>query len=90
MPLKGMTSKGEQQMNDKLRITALAVLASATLGLAACATSEENADAPSAEPAPTSEPAPMDSAVPSAPTADPNAPAADTTTPPETPPTGTP
>lgn len=74
-------------MNNTVRNAALTLMAVSMLGLAACASSEENADAPAAEPAPaSSEPAPMDSTT--------TPPPADASTPPPAdatpPPAGTP
>lgn len=65
------------------RNTLLAAVACASLGLAACASQEENAEAPPAEPAPMSESAPMDSTSP--PPVDATTPMDSPTTPPTTP-----
>ena len=72
-------------MKQSFRMFAFALAASATLGLAACASSEENMDAPPAE-----ESAPADTTAPAEPM---SPPPADATPPPETttpPPAGTP
>lgn len=68
-------------MNPKLKNLLFAGAVAATLGLAACASSEENMDAPPAEPAPAD--SGMDSGYPP-PATDPTAPPADATTPPPT------